>query len=212
MSAAELATRYRTRETWLEAAVTGLTRECFRALSIDVPAVRVSVGWPGGRGNKSSVIGQCWAGSATADNVAQVFISPTLSDAPRVLDVLAHELVHAIVGPGIGHKGEFARVARGIGLTGKMTATVASPELAAKLAALADRLGVYPHAAITADAQGSHPKQTTRMLKCACTNAMCDTYDSAKGEGYVCRTTSKWLDSFGAPVCPSCGYRMTTAR
>lgn len=207
-AAPELATRYKTRETWLEAAIAGLTRELFKPLGVILPTVRVSVGWPGGR-SKGNVIGECWYGTMTADNVPQVFISPTLDDAARVLDVLAHELVHAATGPGVGHKGEFTRIAKGIGLTGKMTATVASPELAAKLAALALRLGRYPHAAISANAEAAHPKQTTRMLKCACTNDGCPTFDSGKGEGYVVRTTAKWLESFGTPSCPACYEPLT---
>jgi hypothetical protein len=34
-------------------------------------------------------------------------------------------------------------------------------------------------------------KQATRMLKCAC--ATC---------GYIVRTTRKWLETAGAPLCP----------
>src|SRR5690606_38637603 len=98
--------------------------------------VKVSVGWPGGPGRKNCVIGQCWAPAAAADGVSHVFISPVLDDAVRVLDVLAHELVHAInfaEGDNCGHRGRFAKIAKGIGLTGKMTATVAGEELAERL-------------------------------------------------------------------------------
>jgi hypothetical protein len=197
---APTAPTYRTREEWLVAAVEAL-RPRFELIGVTLPAVRVSVGWPGGRGKKNSVIGQCWAASASADNVAQVFISPVLDDAPRVLDVLAHELVHAADDNKSGHKGEFTRIAKGLGLTGKMTATVAGEELAAHLVALVETdLGSYPHAAIVAGADGADgpSKQGTRMLKIEC----------GSGNGYIVRMTRKWLDEYGTPSCPCHGEAM----
>src|SRR5690606_23016796 len=113
--------RFSTREEWLVAAVEA-PRPLFAEVGEEIPAVRVSVGWPGGRGRKNSVIGQAWAKEAAADGVAQVFISPVLDDASRVLDVLAHEIVHVVDENKSGHKGRFARIAKGIGLEGKMTA------------------------------------------------------------------------------------------
>jgi hypothetical protein len=206
-------TRFNTREEWLTAAIAALT-PLFEAVGETVPAVRVSVGWPGGRGDKSATIGQCWASIASEDKVAQIFISPVLDDASRVLDVLAHELVHAVDDCQSGHKGPFAKIAKGIGLTGKMTATVAGEELKATLDDIAAELGTYPHAAlakgftIRAGVPGNptgpegepgdggpilgEPKQSTRMLKTSC----------AEGSGYIARLTRKWLEEYGAPICP----------
>ena len=39
--------------------------------------------------------------------------------------------------------------------------------------------------------------QTTRMLKCVCGKC-----------GYTCRTTRKWLDAAGSPICPCSGEAM----
>lgn len=189
-----MTTKFQTREEWLVAAVEAL-RPLFSALTDEtLPAVRVSVGWPGGNGRKNSVIGQCWSTKVAADNVAQLFISPVLGDAVRVLDVLAHELIHAIDDCESGHKGRFAKIAKALGLTGKMTATVAGPELEAELRKIADELGEYPHAVISAGAAGAEgpKKQGTRMLKVECEH----------GSGYVVRMTRKWLDEYGAPKCP----------
>lgn len=178
-----------TREEWLMSAVGALT-PLFEEVGEAVPAVRVSVGWPGGRGNKNSVIGQCWNKAAAADEVAQIFISPVLEDGLRVLDVLAHELVHAIDENKSGHKGNFARIAKAIGLEGKMTATVAGEALKERLTEVIDDLGAYPHAALSPALAGGK-KQTTRMLKVECPES-----------GYIARTTAKWLDAYGAPKCP----------
>lgn len=189
-------TKLQTREEWLVAAVAALA-PLFAEVGETLPEVRVSVGWPGGGGKKNNVIGQCWASAASKDKVSQLFISPVLDDASRVLDVLAHELVHAVDDCQSGHKGRFAKVAKGIGLEGKMTATVAGEELKAKLDAIVDELGAYPHAAIVPALSGVK-KQGTRMLKVVCPE-----------DGYTIRTTQKWLD-LGTPTCP-CGTQMEEA-
>ncbi|WIC90200.1 SprT-like protease [Arthrobacter phage VroomVroom] len=192
MEAQTTTTKYATREEWLVAAIEEF-RPLFGALANEtLPAVRVSVGWPGGSGRKNSVIGQCWATSQSKDNVAQLFISPVLDDASRVLDVLAHELIHAIDDCVSGHKGRFTKIAKAIGLTGKMTATVAGDELKAELDKIHEILGDYPHAALAGGAGAHTPKkQGTRMLKVECPES-----------GYTARTTKKWLEEYGAPICP----------
>jgi hypothetical protein len=184
-----------TREQWLTDAVAALTPR-FEALSLTVPTVRVSVGWPGGRGKKNAVIGQCWSTAASADGVAQLFISPVLDDPVQVLSTLLHELAHAVDDNEHGHRGPFVRTVRGLGLVGKPTATVASEELAEELAELVEELGEYPHARLTSLA-GGPKKQTTRMLKVAC-----------PGTGYTVRMTRKWIDEVGLPVCPCCDEKM----
>ena len=187
-----------TREQWLTGAVAALTPR-FEDLGLTVPPVRVSVGWPGGRGKKNSVIGQCWSTKASADGVAQLFISPVLDDPVQVLATLMHELVHAVDDNEHGHRGPFIRTARGLGLVGRPTATVASEELALELADLAKGLGEYPHAKLTT-LEGGPKKQTTRMLKVAC-----------PGTGYTVRMTRKWIDEVGLPTCPCCNETMEEA-
>lgn len=195
------AARYATREEWLTAAV-DMFGPIFEDVGRTIPAVRVSVGWPGGRGKKNAVIGQCWPTAATADQTAQVFVSPVLSDAGQVLATLAHELVHAIDDCKSGHKGDFAKMARRIGLEGKLTATHAGEMLAAQIGDMAALLGVYPHGKIALGVDGADgpKKQTTRMIKVEC------------GEcGYVARTTRQWLDTVGAPLCPCNKVEMSLA-
>lgn len=194
--------KFQTREEWLVAGVAAI-EPLFEAIGETVPPVKVSVGWPGGRGRKGSVIGQAWNKAASADGVAQVFVSPVLDDAVRVLDVLTHELVHVIDENASGHKGRFVRMAKAVGLTGKMTATVAGDALRETLTEIAARLGDYPHAALTTAAEGADgpKKQGTRMLKVEC----------AEGSGYVVRMTRKWIDEVGTPSCPCHGVPMVEA-
>src|SRR5690349_2646260 len=61
------------REPWLANAIEAIV-PLFSANDLQVPPVRISVGFPGGRNKSSKTIGQCWAGRATADDVAQIFI------------------------------------------------------------------------------------------------------------------------------------------
>jgi hypothetical protein len=188
---------HHTREAWLTAAVEALT-PLIEAADAAVPPVRVSVGFPGGRGRKNAVIGQCWAAEAATDKVAQVFISPTIVDPVQVLATLLHELIHAADANKSGHRGQFARIARAVGLQAPMTATTPSEALSATLRAVADGLGMFPHAALRTGVSGVHKPQGTRMLKVECPAC-----------GYTVRTTQKWLD-VGTPSCP-CGESMETA-
>jgi hypothetical protein len=190
---------YATREEWLVAAIDAL-RPLFAEIDETVPAVRVSVGWPGGRGPKSAVIGQCWRSDHAADGVSQVFISPVLDDAPTVLAVLTHELIHALDDCQHGHRGRFVKVARRIGLEGPATATHAGDALALRLLGIAASLGPYPHAALSAEVEGADGprKQGTRMLKVEC----------IEGSGYKVRITRTWLTQYGAPLCPCHKRRM----
>lgn len=183
------------REEWLIKATNRLA-EKIESNGAKMVEVRVSVGFPKASGrNSNSVIGQCFNGIATADGRPQIFISPVLDESARVLDVLLHELIHAVLPIGSGHGIAFKRLAVGCGLTGQMTATVASEELKAELAEIIAELGEYPHAKI--DVTGAK-KQSTRMIKCECPNC-----------GYIAYTSRKWLDTTGAPTCSGCWIEMT---
>lgn len=198
----------KSREEWLNKAATQIRKHIKSTTGVVVPAVRISVGFPY-RG-RSNTIGQCWAGAAVKDGKPAIFISPVLTDTARVLDVLAHEMVHAAF-PMEGHKGEFSKTAKAIGLVAPWTATTASPEFAKTLKAIAKRIGRYGHSPIraagTVTIKGTPSpspvpggkvvgKQSTRMLKVSCPD-----------DGYTVRTTAKWI-AVGFPTCP-CGTEMT---
>lgn len=181
-----------TREAWLEAGIAAL-RPVFHEAGHTIPDnVKVTCGWPSksALAKKKQRIGECWSDKASEGKVFEVFISPALADPVRVLDVLAHELVHATVGLEAKHGKEFKRCATAIGLEGRMTSTHAGEALEAKLRAMVKTLGDYPHAKLQSMTNGDK-KQTTRLKKCEC--ACC---------GYTVRVTAKWLD-MGAPLCPN---------
>lgn len=182
---------HKTREEWLNAAVDKL-REGIFGKEHPVPEVRVSVGWPGGRGPKQNTIGQCWHPEQSADGIGQIFISPVLSAPVEVLETLVHELVHAInhKNGDNGHRAPFKRIAEPVGLEGEMTSTHAGEELAAKLEEIGDQLGKYPHAAINL---ADKPKvQKTYMLK----------FVSPEEPDFFVRMTASKLEEYGAPRDP----------
>ena len=75
-----------------------------------------------------------------------------------------------------------------------MTATTAGEALQARLHAMADELGPYPHAALVGG--DGRKKQSTRMLKVTCAECGC-----------IARMTRQWLEEVGAPTC-GCGGPM----
>jgi hypothetical protein len=186
--------KYTTREAWLEAAVE-ITKPLFENAGYKVPKVRVACGWPsrGGLSVKKKTIGQCWDAAASTDKVHQIFISPWLinpADEYGVLPVLIHEIAHAVVGIDQKHNKVFGKCARAVGLEGKLTATVGGEELIKKCIAYVKQLGEYPHAQLDPK-KSPVKKQSTRLMKCECSEC-----------GYICRTTKKWLEISGAPICP----------
>lgn len=186
--------KYKTREQWLEAAVKVIVKQIFTPASVEVPEVRVSVGWPGGRGPKKNVIGQCFAARNTGDKVAQIFVTPAIDDAYTTVETLTHELIHAIAvdedGVSAGHRGEFIRIAKEIGFLAPWKSTPASAELQDKLQAIAEKLGPYPHSAITV---GDRPVvQKTYYIKLV----------SPEDDDFFLRITQTKLDEHGYPKDP----------
>lgn len=180
-----------TREQWLEL----VADRYLWSLLPSRPRVRVSVGWP----SKSALakrrrrVGECWADTVSGDAHYEVFVSPLLECFDAV-HVLLHELVHAVVGLAAGHGPEFARVAKRAGLAGKMTATVPSDLLSESIHEWMRAMPAWPGAAMSVDATNGQRKQGTRMVKVTC-----------EACGYTCRTTRKWLDEVGPPLCPAHG-------
>jgi hypothetical protein len=154
----------KTREAWLVRGIGKLARVFKQADYIVPDNVRVSVGFPKGSRGGRKTIGQCWTDKVSGDKTYEIFISPELDDSVTVLDVLTHELIHAIVGTEAGHKGAFKQCALAVGLEGKMTATNAGEELKITLTKMAEQLGEYPHASLKPNAK----HKGSRLKKAVC--------------------------------------------
>lgn len=179
-----------TREEWL-LAFTAKARPLFKKAGSPLPKdVRMSVGFPS-TGQKSKVIGQCFAASASEGNVHEIFLRPSLqADSRRIAGVLVHELCHAA--GHWDHGAGFKKLATDLGLGGKMTATIETDEFYGWADPIIKELGAFPGAALKdATTVGGKKKQGTRMLKCECHDC-----------GMVFRTTQKWFDKAEEFQCP----------
>lgn len=190
-----------------------------------------------GKSGKGSVVGMAYhESSSPEENVRHITVSPALAHAlgpktgrkdklgnderePGVLDVLAHEIVHAIDGNKHGHKGPFVEMIRAIGLAGKPTSTYAGDRFIALTARLRESLGEYPHKGMNVN----HKAQDTRLVKVACVTPFVDENGEEKvgcravtpegiaktrGGALNVNITRVWLDEGMAPCCPNCGQQM----
>lgn len=143
------------REEWLRQAVLKMVPmlEAVK-LTLDPSLVPVSVGFPNVAHGKGMVIGVCHSkGSCVGDDrLTPVFVSPVLSDPIEVLATLLHELVHAALPAGTGHRAPFANAVTALGLAGKPTHTFIEPgsPLEATMKEMIADLGPYPHVAMKA--------------------------------------------------------------
>lgn len=190
---------YTTREEWLLAAVEAM-RPDFAAVDREVPEVRISIGWPGGRSARLDPLGQCWHPSAVGDGITAIFITPSQDDPVQVLATTRHEMVHAA--GEMNHRNGFRKLAAQVGFDpqpGKdgVSSTYRTTALQERLEALNTELGPFPHSPVNKGSGGTRPEtQGTRMLKVSCEN-----------DGYTVRATKKWLEQ-AVPSCPLCDTPM----
>jgi hypothetical protein len=122
----------------------------------------------GGAGQKHVTIGQCFPPTMCADGVAQIFISPRISDSVELLGTLLHELIHAHFQGRFGHRKAFSQAARKVGLAGPPTATTVGAELRPLLVDYVARAGPYPHAVIVPQVKEKAAGSRLRLYECSC--------------------------------------------
>ena len=111
------------REQWLNKLAIAMI-PMFNKLGYKLPRIAISCGFTSS-GTRGSSIGECWYPAASEGDITEIFIKPDQVDAVRVADILCHEMIHAALGSGVGHKKPFADAAKKLGLDGKPTATFA---------------------------------------------------------------------------------------
>lgn len=152
------------REAWLRAVYAAIRKD----LLPEAPeSVAVTWGFPsrGATRQRRRTLGECWSGGAkTCEGERAILVSPVHTEGLAVADTLAHEMVHAALPPGTGHKGAFVTLMKRIGLEGKPTSTVAGEALKAKLQIIIDRVGPWPKGHLVPSA----PKDRNRQMKAEC--------------------------------------------
>lgn len=174
------------RQHWIEEAAI-MFRDHFKANGYTVPDnVRFSIGFPVGAKDGKRKMGQCFPAEYTSDNNHEIFLSPHYDSTEELLNTIAHEMVHAVTGP--GHKGPFKQCALAIGFKGPMTRTPNDIKMEWFINSLKAKLGEFPAGQLILT---TRKKQTTRLLKCECQSC-----------GYVARVAGKWIVEAGEPICP----------
>jgi hypothetical protein len=191
-----------TRESWLRAATDEL-RPYFDRCGYPLPAkIRFAIAFPS-TGRNGNRVGECWHSSTSADEHFEIFLRADLSEPEKVLGVLVHELVLAVVPVEAKHGKHYRAAAVKIGLTGKMVHALPGELLQKRLDDLAATLGPLPHARLNiergADNRGPadrEKKQKARMLKAEC---------EVEGCPYVARVAASHVRNIGPPHCPKHG-------
>jgi hypothetical protein len=106
------------REEWLKRAVVHL-EPIFQRGGYQIPKVKVSIGSPSAVA-KGRHLGQCWSSKVSEDGINQIFIAPNQAEPVVVLDILIHELVHAVDDCKSGHGVGFKKIATDVVLQGPM--------------------------------------------------------------------------------------------
>lgn len=204
------------REAWLTAFAKAIAPVITQrtGVKVDLTKTRLSCSFPRTRATPSRktgkvTIGQCLMGHKSGLN--EIMISPLRDtiiavnaegEGHGIAETIIHELLHAALPLGTGHKAPFARAAKAMGLEGRPTETFAGTALVELIREVAAPLGEYPHRAIDGE---WGKKQTTRLLKVQCVDCG---YVNEAGNGYTARITMTWIENAGLPTCP-CGAVMS---
>lgn len=128
----------RLRDEWFQGVVSELRSE-YRGRHLDIPPVHVSFA------PLKSIVGETYARFTSPDNINRIYISSDLaSDTVKVITVLAHESIHAMLDCRGGHGREFVMLAKMAGLSRPFTQAVLGSDLRDRITGIRERLGDCP--------------------------------------------------------------------
>ena len=153
-------------------------------------------------------LGLCYPKKDSTGNLRVIEVDRETDDLWVTLDTVAHEVTHAVLDETTGHKGMFPEIVKSVfKLGGKPTATVPTEEMKKLFYDFLLEHGGYPHIAF----RPSHRKQTTRMVKCWCTDIFCPASTEKsmlQNKGLIFRISSAGLkhtlEAGHNLTCPAC--------
>lgn len=188
-----------TREEWLQRAV-GLILPHLKELGYEPTGLVKTSLSIFQKKRKSITWGFCFHASASEGGYREIFINAELTDVRKILGVLVHELGHACLKDGVGHRNPFKVFCEKVGFQFEKAEHADDGILFWKWCApIAKELGAFPHKKLLGLPEGGKKKQSTRLIKCECEDC-----------GFVFRATRKWLEDKDALQCPdaACGGRV----
>jgi hypothetical protein len=164
--------------------------------------------------NQGKAVGLCYAvGYSPNGSVRRIEIDREEGDTLKALEIVAHEVSHAILSEGVGHKGDFVKAVFGVFKLGSIpTATSVTMEFAEIVESWVKKAGSYPYIKFI----DGRKKQTTRMVKLYCPDVECagaTNKSVQQGQGTIFRLSSAIVDkiqdrgdSIWCPVCSGIAY------
>ena len=136
-----------TQEEWLLRAI-AILDWYFSELDKPIPSILIRKECLGDA-DQYTIMGQCqqfWYMDTKPPQIheARIFIAPDVVEDLQVLEILVHELAHAVLPEGVQHGEPFKDLADKLGLEGKITSTYAGTKLRIKLLNISNTLGPYP--------------------------------------------------------------------
>ena len=177
------------REQWFIDVLPRLQEKVFKEHKF--PDVAISCGPC--RGN---AIGCCYHKESSEVKRAEIFIDPSQVDTQKVLGILVHELIHAILPDGESHGRGFRKMMKYVGLVGKATATGESEELKSILNDIVTVVGEYPHHKLNTKVR-KRGANRAKFINFICYN-----------DGYQLKTKDIYAEQ-ATPNCPICEEEMS---
>jgi hypothetical protein len=161
--------RFQTREEWLQFLIEA-ARPMFMEAGQPLPLVRAALCPPQKKPGKTMTLGLCWHSLCTDDLASrEVWVSSVLKDPLRIAGTLVHELCHAALPDGVGHKRPFQRLATALGLHGPWRSTGETAEFAKRWEPILEAAGPCPTATFMAVRPiGARIQKTPKMRNVSC--------------------------------------------
>lgn len=159
--------------------------------------------------NQGKAVGLCYSTVYSGNQkVRRIEIDRETSDTLKALEIVAHEVSHAILPDNTGHKGAFVDAVFSVFKLGSIpTATSVTLEFAELIESWLKKAGSYPYVRFV----DKRKKQTTRNVKLYCPDTDCagaTNKSREQGQGTIFRLSSavveKVIDSGESFVCPVC--------
>lgn len=193
-----------TREEWLMRAAKAILAHVDALGYVPTGPVKVSIGIP--IAGKKRFLGSCYHATNSEGGYREIFIAPELTDTRFILGTLTHEIGHAVLKDGVGHRAPFKKFCVAVGFdfaeTGKPEHAGDGPDWWLWASRIADDLGPIPHKKLnTTKPAGEKKKQKSRLIACECNGCKKKLWTTATALRAILETGYSYTNC----IDPNCG-------